>query len=311
MTEAGDSNGSYPAKNRAILIAIITGLLFPFISVFVIVLRTEVLFTLKNIIRIHLGHPELFILYLLPVVSAYLVGILYNRLQQNKLDFQKIIHDKDEIMNRNAKFAKEMGRGNYKVNIVADGEHDVLGKSMLVLKENLLAAARKESIQNWICEGKNVISDILLRYHNLEELGDQILEHLVRYIDAVQGAIYLYNEEEDSLVSLSTYAYLRKENIEQQFKVGQGLIGQCAHEKNYICRTRIPDDYFTISSGLLGEQKPASLLLGPLISDDTLQGVIEIAFLHSAIPEQSIDLVKELGVRIARTIDNLRANQKT
>jgi hypothetical protein len=311
MTETGYKGGSYPAKNRAMLIAVITGLLFPFASCFVIVLRTEVLFTFKNIIRIHLGHPELFILYLLPVVSAYLVRILYDRLQQNQLNSQKIIHEKDEIIGRNAQFANEIGKGNYEVNILPEGEQDVLGKAMLVLKENLLVNSRKESIQNWICEGKNAISDILLRYHKLEELGDQILEHLVNYIDAVQGAIYLYHEEKDSLVSLSTYAYHRKENIKQQFKVGQGLIGQCAHEKNLILRTSIPDDYFTISSGLLGEQKPASLLMVPLISDNTLQGVIEIAFLNSAIPEQSIDLVKELGVLIARTIFNLRVDQKT
>jgi PAS domain S-box-containing protein len=311
MTEAGGTNGSYPAKNRAMLIAIITGFLFPFASGFVIILRTGVLFTLKNIIMIHLGHPELFILYLLPAVGAYLVQVLYKRMLHNQMNFQNIIDKKDEIIRRNVQFAKEIGKGNHVVNIIPEGEQDLLGKSMLALKESLLAADRKESLKKWISEGKNAISDILSRYHNLEELGDQILEHLVKYIDAVQGAIYLYDEEDESLVSLSTYAYHRKENVNQQFKVGQGLIGQCAYEKEFICRSRIPDDYFTISSGLLGEQKPASLLIGPLITNDALQGVVEIAFLSSEIPEQTIDLVKELGVLIARTIHNLRVNQKT
>jgi len=189
---------------------------------------------------------------------------------------------------------------------------DIIAISMVqFFLGNLLANYRKESIQNWISEGKNVISNILRLYNKLEELGDHILEHLVKYIDAIQGAIYLYNEEDDSLVSLSTYAYSRKKYITQEFKVGFGMIGQCAYERDHIYRTEIPDDYFTISSGLLGEKKPASLLIVPLISDDMLQGVVEIASLSPEIPEQTIDLVKELGDIIARTIFNLRVNQKT
>ena len=89
------------------------------------------------------------------------------------------------------------------------------------------------------------------------------------------------------------------------------MIGQCAYEKDYIYRTEIPNDYFTIKSGLLGEKKPASLLIVPLISEEMLQGVVEIASLNPEIPEQSIELVKELGRIIARTVFNLRVNQRT
>jgi PAS domain S-box-containing protein len=311
MTEAGKISGGYPTKKWAMLMAMIAGLLFPFTSVLVIILRSEVLFNLKSIFTIHIGHPELFILYLLPFIGAYLVHIFFTRLQQNQLNFQKIINEKNEIINRNVHLAKEISKGNYNVHIIPEGEQDALGKFMRDLKENLMANDRKESTQNWIYEGKNEISNILRLHHKLEELGDHILEFLVKYIDAIQGAIYLYHEKEDSLVSLSTYAYFHKKNLDQSFKVGHGLIGQCAYEKEYIYRTKIPDDYFTISSGLLGEQKPTSLLIVPLINDDTLQGVMEIAFLSPEIPEQTIDFVKELGEMISRTICNLRVNQRT
>jgi len=311
MMETGQHKGRFSRKSWAMLIAIISGMLFPFASILIIILQSKVLLTFKNILRIHLDHPELFMLYILPLVSVYIVHFLYTRQQKTHSYFQKIISKKDETINQNAQFANEIGKGNYSVHIIPEGEQDVLGKSLLVMKENLLANYRKESIQNWISEGKNVISNILRLYNTLEVLGDHILEHLVKYIDAIQGAIYLYNEEEDSLVSLSTYAYHRKKYMTQQFKVGFGLIGQCAYEKDHIYRTEIPDDYFTVSSGLLGEKKPASLLIVPLISEDTLQGVVEIASLSPEIPEQTIELVKELGDIIARTIFNLRVNQKT
>jgi PAS domain S-box-containing protein len=311
MMETWQHRANFSRKHWAMLIAIVSGLLFPLASILIICVRDQVFFTIKNIFRIHMDHPELFLIYLLPVIGAIAVHFIYTRQQKNLGYFQKTIGKKDETINRNAQFANEIGKGNYSVHIIPEGEQDVLGKSLLVMKENLLANYRKESIQNWISEGKNVISNILRIYNKLEELGDHILEHLVKYIDALQGAIYLYNEEDDSLVSLSTYAYHRKKYIDQKFKVGYGLIGQCAYEKDYIYRTEIPEDYFTISSGLLGEKKPASLLIVPLISDDTLQGVVEIASLSTEIPEQTIELVKELGDIIARTIFNLRVNQKT
>jgi serine phosphatase RsbU (regulator of sigma subunit) len=310
MMETWQHKANFSRKHWAMLIATVSGLLFPLASILIIFVKGRVLFTIKNISRTHTDHPELFLLYLLPVISAVVVHFIYTR-QQKKLGFlQKTIGKKDETIKRSAQFANEIGKGNYSVQIIPEGEQDVLGKSLLVMKENLLANYRKESVHNWISEGKNVISNILRISNKLEELGDHVLEHLVKYIDAIQGAIYLYNEEDDSLVSLSTYAYHGKKNIDQKFKVGYGLIGQCAYEKDYIYRTEIPEDYFTISSGLLGEQKPASLLIVPLISDDTLQGVVEIAFLSPEIPEKTIDLVKELGDFIARTIFNLRVTQE-
>jgi transcriptional regulator with GAF, ATPase, and Fis domain len=80
---------------------------------------------------------------------------------------------------------------------------------------------------------------------------------------------------------------------------------------DYIYRTEIPEDYITITSGILGDQKPRSLLLIPLISDEKLQGVIEFASLDDFIPNLTIRLLKELGEIIARTFSNLKINERT
>ncbi len=61
----------------------------------------------------------------------------------------------------------------------------------------------------------------------------------------------------------------------------------------------------------MGDKKPKSLLLVPLISDEKLQGVLEFASLQEEIPDLTITFMKELGEIIARTIFNLRVNQKT
>jgi len=300
-----------PSRKALFIYALSFGLVFPIIAILTILIGLEMKINFANLFEIHSSHPELFLYYLIPVIFLLLVYFLYKVREREISQYESIIEKSNTIIQRNAVFAKEIGEGNYNVQIDPEGKQDILGKSLLVMRQNLLANYKKESEQNWISEGRNLVSNILRMYNKLEELGDHVLEHLVKYIDAIQGAIYLYNEEEKKLVTLATYAYSRKKYTHNEYPVGYGLIGQCAYEKDYIYRTEIPEDYFSISSGLLGDQKPCSLLLVPLISLDELQGVIEIASIQKEIPELTIRLVKELGNIIARTVFNLRVNQKT
>ena len=79
----------------------------------------------------------------------------------------------------------------------------------------------------------------------------------------------------------------------------------------HIYRTEIPEDFATITSGILGDQKPQSVLIVPLISDEKLQGVIEFASIEPEISELTIRYLQELAEIIARTIFNLKVNQRT
>ena len=258
-----------------------------------------------------LQQPVLFLVWLLPPLFILVIRRHVDTIERIRGKYKDQIDRKDYIINRYAEFAKHIGQGNYDEDIKPENDQDILGKSLVVMRNNLRASHKKESDQNWISEGRNVISNILRMYNKLEELGDHVLVHLIRYVHGVQGAIYLFDEENNKLVSLSTYAYGRKKYITTEFPVGYGLIGQCAYEKDYIYLTEIPDYYYTISSGLIGDKKPRTLLLVPLISDEKLQGVIEIASLDESIPELTIRLVNELGNIIARTLFNLRINQQT
>ncbi|MCK4881139.1 MAG: PAS domain S-box protein, partial [Bacteroidales bacterium] len=158
---------------------------------------------------------------------------------------------------------------------------------------------------------KDLVSKVLREQNEMEELSFQVLKVLNSYIQSTQAAFYLYNEESKLLINTATYAYNRKKYLEQEFKIGEGLVGQCAFEMDYIYRTEIPEDYTTISSGILGDQKPESILLVPLISNEVLQGVLEFAFLKERIPKLTIQFLLELGEIIARTILNLKMNLRT
>ncbi len=174
-----------------------------------------------------------------------------------------------------------------------------------------MQSRKKERDETWIAKGRDEISGILRLHNDADQLAYEVLVKLVDYIEVVQGAFYLYNEDEGTLENRATYAYNRKKYINQKFTVGYGLIGQCAYEMDVIYRTEIPEDYVTITTGILGDAKPKSILIIPLITEEKLQGVIEFADVKPEIPELTIKFLKELSEIIARTLYNLKISQKT
>lgn len=313
MTSFGilSATDSKSVTRRKVTIAIVMGLLFPIIAWVIDISLKGIAFNFANLVAIHKTNGVLWIIDIFPLVITYLTWVQLKRHYSKVAILERELNQRDEDINKNALFAKRIGEGDYVSAFEIGGEDDILGKSLVLMRNNLLANQRKEGDQNWIARGKDEISYILRLHNNIEELSYDVLVKLIKYINTVQGALYLYNEERQTLSNLATYAYNRKKYLQQEFKVGQGLIGECAYELDYIYRTEIPDDYATITSGILGDKKPKSLLLIPLITDEKLEGVLEFASVEDEIPELTIRFLREVGEIIARTIFNLRINQKT
>ena len=250
-------NGSRPSEGRNMtrtyILGVGAGLAFIVLAMFVALVATGQSVTLGNLVRVHASQPALFLFYLLPPFYALVLRYNFRIKERLSNSYREEISKKDGIIDRYAEYARKIGQGNYAESIEPENEQDILGKSLLVMSSNLLANHKKESEQNWISEGRNIISNVLRIHNKLEDLGAHVLEELVKYIDAVQGTIYLYHEDQEKLVCLSTYAYGRKKFISDEFRIGFGLIGQCAYEKDFIYRTEIPDGYCTVSSGLIGD----------------------------------------------------------
>jgi PAS domain S-box-containing protein len=290
--------------------AMITGLLFPIIAWIIEFVRNRVMFSVSGIGEIHRHNPSLYLLDLLPVffiIGGYLLDL---RRSKDKNMFVTRLNERDSRMNAMADFAKKIGEGDYS-KLTISSDHDILAESLLIMRDNLLQNSKKEAEQTWIADGKETISDILRQHNKIDELSARVIQTMVNYTKLVQGALYIYEEDRKTLVSAATYAYNRRKFIASEYKLGYGLIGQCAYEMDYIYRTEIPDDYVTVTSGILGDQKPRSLLLIPLITDEKLQGVMEFASLEDFIPNLTIRLLKELGEIIARTFFNLKINERT
>ena len=298
-------------RSKIVVLAFSLGLLFPIMAWTIEFIRNQVTVSFAGFGIIHSNNPLLYIVDLAPfvlMIGAYLIDL--QRLKSDS-QFQSQINERDIRMNAMADFAKQIGEGNYHSDLRISTDHDILAQSLILMRDNLLQNFKKETEQSWIADGKETISDILRQHNKIEELSVKVIQTLVSYTKLIQGALYLYDEERKILTTEATYAYNRRKYTTGEYKLGYGLIGQCAYEMDYIYRTEIPDDYVSVTSGILGDQKPRSLLLIPLISDEKLQGVLEFASIESQIPSLTIQLLKELGEIIARTFFNLKINQRT
>lgn len=265
----------------------------------------------ESFLVLHSEYPAYWMVSLFPFFVA---GALFLFMLNNEKNNQKLVRNlekKNESIRKNAVFAQRIGEGDFNARLDLDNSNDDLGRSLLLMRDNLISNKKKEEEQNWIAEGKDIIANVLRLHNSIDTLATDVVGQLINYIKATQGALYIYDEDKKKLVNMATYAYNRKKYVKQEFSIGQGLIGQCAYERDIIYRTEIPEDYVTISSGILGDKKPGSLLIVPLITDEKLQGVIEFASVEDEIPLLTIKYLEELGEIIARTLFNLNINQKT
>ncbi len=298
-------------KSKIVIYSLLIGSLFPILSWIIHIIKNRIPFNLTAFVQMHSDNPVIFMFYLIPVLFVLTAYTINRQREIEKSSFDNQIRERELRLNKMAEFAKQIGEGNYNTELEVSSNNDILGQSLLLMRNNLLDNYKKESEQSWIAEGKEIVSHLLRLHNNINELSNDVLNSLVKYIKVVQGALYIYDEEKSALRNLATYAYSRKKFINQEFKIGHGLIGECAYEMDYIYRTEIPDDYAHITSGILGDQKPQSILMVPLITDEKLQGVLEFSSVEPEIPEITVRFLKELGEIIARTIFNLKVTQRT
>lgn len=219
-------------------------------------------------------------------------------------------------LKRTANFAHQIGEGDYQAGFQPMSEDDTLGNALLTMRDSIQGADKKDTERNWIVSGVAEIGQILRLHNNLEDLGDEITSFITEKIGGVQGAFYVTNfndneEKEESYLEMkASYAYNKKKYLSAKFNFAEGLVGQCAVEQDTILRTEIPENYVTITSGILGDTKPSCLLFVPLITDEKVYGVLEFAGFEKFSNSQ-VAFVKEISVIIARTIFNIRVNERT
>jgi len=224
-----------------------------------------------------------------------------------------------EYLNDTTRFSKEISVGNFTYSFNTSSDSDVLGNSLIELKDSLVVAKREEkrreeedARRRRTADGIAQFSDILRQnQNNLKKLGREVISNLVKFIKANQGVIFTIVETEEHayLKLLSAYAWNREKFLEKNIELGEGLIGSVAQEKFTVYMTDVPEDYIEIKSGT-GSANPKSILLIPLKVEDEVLGVLELASFHP-FEKYEIELVELIAENIASTLKSVRISAQT
>lgn len=254
---------------------------------------------------------------------------MLNQLALGKLDTQ-ISPTKDELnaviqagvqLSDNLKnasdFANNIGKGNFDSPFYPSSEHDVLGNSLIQMREQLLLAAREEKKRAWAVDGMAKFAVVMQADKvSFSIMMDRIIALLVSYLNVNQGGIFMLNELNPLDVYLeltACYAYSRKRFLSKKISIknkrAEGLIGQAYIEKRTIHLTDIPKGYTLITSGL-GEATPTSLLIVPIKINEQMVGIIELAAFKQ-FEQYEIEFVEKLAESIASTIITTQASEQT
>ena len=115
--------------------------------------------------------------------------------------------------------------------------------------------------------------------------------------------------EEPALKLLASYAYKERKNIDNRYKMGEGLVGQCALEKGKILLTNVPSNYIKITSGL-GRLPPLNIIVMPIVFEGMVKAVMELASFDRFNPTHETFL-DQLCESIGIVLNTIEANMRT
>lgn len=194
---------------------------------------------------------------------------------------------------------------------VNDG-NDLIGSALQKVKAEMLTLKEEEDKRKWITQGLANFAEVLRNKKELKQYATGIISHLVKYLQANQGSLYIVNEDDQGdryLELLSCYAYDKARFVEQRIAEGQGILGQCMLEHDFVYLKNIPGNYIKITSGL-GEATPKNLIVLPLLFNEEFYGAVEMAFFNDVNPHE-IEFLKEVGTSIASEIAAIKTIDKT
>jgi signal transduction histidine kinase/DNA-binding response OmpR family regulator/HAMP domain-containing protein len=197
------------------------------------------------------------------------------------------------------------------ITIEARGEVAALKDNINEMIRHLRDTTEKNSEQDWLKTNLAKFSRMLQGQKDLLTVGRLILSELAPVVSAQNGAFYILDAgaEEAELRLLASYAHVERKKIGNSFKLGEGLVGQCALEKNKILLTSVPPHYIRIASGL-GEASPLNVIVLPVVFEGQVKAVLELASFdrfnttHQAFLDQ---LAETIGI----VLNTIEANSRT
>jgi CheY-like chemotaxis protein/signal transduction histidine kinase/HAMP domain-containing protein len=197
------------------------------------------------------------------------------------------------------------------IQVEARGEVSYLKDNINEMIRNLKETTQKNAQQDWLKTNLARFTRLLQGQRDLQAVTKLILSELAPLVSAHHGVFYMMDSQEADarLRMIASYGYRSSRKLPTSFLPGEGLVGQCALEKTRIWLTDVPRDYIVVSSGL-GSAPPTNIVVLPILFEQQVKAVIEIASLDR-FTETHLSFLDQLMESIGVVLNTIEANSRT
>ncbi|WP_433573218.1 HAMP domain-containing protein [Streptomyces sp. CA-251247] len=197
------------------------------------------------------------------------------------------------------------------ITVDASGEVAELKDNINSMVGSLRETTRANQEQDWLKTNLARISGLMQGHRDLAVVAENIMDELTPLVNAQYGAFYLAvdGRQGTELTLVSAYGRPTGSFEVTRFALGESLVGQAARSRRVIAADGVPGDYVTLSSGL-GRTAPGSLIVLPILVEEQVLGVIELAS-FTAFTALHRDFLERLMATVGVNVSTIVANART
>src|SRR5437868_7723684 len=199
------------------------------------------------------------------------------------------------------------------ITVEARGEVEELKDNINQMITNLRETTEVNAQQDWLNTNMARFSGMLQGRRDLEQVSRLIMSELTPLVGALHGGFFMSgpdgDEEEPIFRLIAIYGYKRRKGVVNAFKPGESLVGQAAVERKSIVVTQAPEDYIAISSGL-GASPPANIVVLPILFEDQVMAVVELAS-FTPFTDTHLTFLEQLSETVGVVLNTIIATMRT
>jgi HAMP domain-containing protein/CheY-like chemotaxis protein/signal transduction histidine kinase len=197
------------------------------------------------------------------------------------------------------------------ISVEALGEVAALKDNLNEMIVNLAATTRKNTDQDWLKTNIAKFTRMVQGERDLLTVAQRLLSELAPLVSAQRGTFYIAENADGSAVLklMAGYAFDDRDDVPVQFRFGQGLVGQCAVEKQRILVRDVPDGYIRINSSL-GGSVPTTIVVLPVLFEGEVKAVVELASFHT-LSDVHVAFLDQLTESIGIVLNSIAATMRT
>jgi signal transduction histidine kinase/HAMP domain-containing protein/CheY-like chemotaxis protein len=195
--------------------------------------------------------------------------------------------------------------------VQASGEMAALKDTINEMIRNLKEQTLKNAEQDWLKTNLARFSRMLQGERDLATVSNLIMSELAPLVNAQYGVFYVSRREDDEtkLELVASYGAENPEELKEEFRLREGLIGQAAADRRPILLKDVPPDFIRIGSGL-GHAKPANVNILPALFEDEVKAVIELASFNE-FNETHQNFLDQLMESVGIVLNTIAATMRT